>query len=80
MWTGSSADVRCVIAAAAASTSRFSVTGSMSTNTGRACSYRIEFAEATNENGDVMTSSPAETPTARRARCSAAVPEETALA
>ena len=70
--------MRAVIAAAAASTSRFSVTGSMSTNTGRARSYRIELADATNENGEVMTSSPSVTPTARSARCSAAVPEETA--
>ncbi len=80
MWTGSSAVVRSVTAAAAAEASRFSVTGSMSTNTGRARSNRIELALATNENGDVITSSPSETPTARSARCKAAVPDETALA
>ena len=37
-------------------------------------------ADATNENGLVITSSPAPTPTARSARCSPAVPDETALA
>ena len=50
----------------------------MSTNTGFARSNRIELADATNENGDVITSSPSETPTARSARCNAAVPDETA--
>ena len=54
MCTGSSARVRPVIAAAAASGSRFSVRGSMSTNTGRARSNRITLALATNENGDVI--------------------------
>ena len=77
MCTGSSALVRPVIAAAAASGSRLSVTGSMSANTGLARSNRIAFADATNENGDVTTSSPSVTPTARRARCSAAVPDDT---
>ena len=38
------------------------------------------MAEATNENGEVTTSSPSPTPIARSPRCSAAVPEETALA
>jgi len=33
-----------------------------------------------NENGDVMTSSPALTPEARSARCSPAVPLDTAIA
>ena len=41
---------------------------------------RSTLAEATNENGLVMTSSPSPTPTARSARCSPAVPLETALA
>ena len=36
MWTGNRAVVREVTAAAAASTERFSVAGSMSANTGRA--------------------------------------------
>ena len=72
--------VRSVIAAAAASGSRLNVTGSMSANTGRARSYTITLALATNENGLVTTSSPSLTPTARSARCSPAVPLETALA
>ena len=38
------------------------------------------MAEATNENGDVTTSSPSLTPTARSARCRPAVPDETAQA
>ncbi len=68
MWTGSSAAVRSPIAAAAASGSMHSVTGSMSANTGRAPSNSGAFADATNENGDVTTSSPRSTPTARSAR------------
>ena len=80
MWTGRSALVRGVIAAATASTSTLSVRGSMSTKTGCARSYRIALADATKENGEVMTSSPSATPTARSARCSAAVPEDTAEA
>ena len=80
MWTGSSAAVRSVTAARAASGSRLSVTGSMSANTGRAPSYSGAFAEATNENGVVITSSPAFTPAARSARCRPAVPLETAEA
>ena len=80
MCTGSSAVVRSVTAAAAACGSRFSVTGSMSANTGRARSNRHALALATNENGEVTTSSPSVTPTARSARCRPAVPLETALA
>ncbi len=80
MCTGSSACVRSLTAAAAASGSRFSVTGSMSANTGRARSYSAAFADATNENGLVTTSSPSPTPTARRARCRPAVPLLTAQA
>ena len=68
MWTGSSADVRLVTAAAAACGSTFSVTGSMSANTGRACSKRQTLALATNENGDVTTSLPGSTPAPRSAR------------
>ena len=72
--------MRSVTAAAAASGSRLSVTGSMSANTGRARSNTQAFALATNENGDVTTSSPSLTPTARSARCRPAVPLDTALA
>ena len=60
--------VRGVTAAATASGSTLSVTGSMSANTGRARSYSATLAEATNENGEVITSSPSVTPTARSAR------------
>ena len=67
-------------AAAAAPGSRLSVTGSMSANMGRARSKIATLALATNENGVVTTSSPSLTPTARSARCSPAVPLETALA
>src|SRR5947209_9108850 len=80
MWTGSRAAVRDVTAVVTASGSTFSVTGSMSAKTGRARSYTATFALATNENGLVITSSPSLTPTARSARCSPAVPLETALA
>jgi hypothetical protein len=80
MCTGSSAAVLSPIAAAAAAGSMLSVTGSMSTNTGRARSYTTALAEATNEKGDVTTSSPSETPAARSARCRPAVPLDTALA
>ena len=40
----------------------------------------MTFALATNENGEVTTSSPSLTPAARSARCSPAVPDETAEA
>src|ERR1035437_4285107 len=80
MCTGSSARVRSPTAAAAACGSRLSVTGSMSANTGRARSYSAAFAEATNENGLVITSSPSPPPAARSARCRPAVPLLTALA
>ncbi len=72
--------MRSLSAAAAAWGSRFRVTGSMSANTGRARSYTAALAEATNENGLVTTSSPSSTPAARNARCSPAVPLETAQA
>ncbi len=70
--------MRGVTASAAASGSMQRVTGSMSANTGRARSYKATLAEATNENGDVITSSPSDTPTARSARCRPAVPLDTA--
>ena len=53
------------------------VTGSMSTNTGVAPTSAMVLAEATNEKAEVMTSSPGPTPSARRARSSASVPELT---
>src|SRR3954463_14462852 len=74
MCTGSSAAVRSVTAAAAASGSRFSVRASMSAKTGRARSKSTALALATNENGEGTTSSPSDTPTARRPRCTPAVP------
>ena len=80
MCTGSSAVVRSVTAAAAASGSRFSVRASMSAKTGRARSKSTALALATNEKGEVTTSSPSDTPTARRPRCSPAVPLATAHA
>ena len=47
-------------------------------NTGRPPSYTIGFALATNVNDEQNTSSPGRTPASRSARCSAAVPEESA--
>src|SRR6478735_1664469 len=52
----------------------------MSTKTGTPSQYRMAFAVAMNEWLTVMTSSPALTPTAFRARCSAVVQLETAQA
>ena len=81
MCTGSSALVRSVIAAAAAcgiEVERARV--DVGEHRPRALVERSRWREATNENGDVTTSSPSDTPTARSARCSAAVPDETALA
>ena len=52
----------------------FPVAASTSTKIGTARSYRMLFAEATNENGEVITKSPSVTPAAMRARWSAAVP------
>src|ERR687895_2999583 len=77
MCTGSNPVVRLPIAAAAAAGSMFSVRGSMSQNTGRAFSNSTQLAEATNENGEVTTSSPGWMPAARTARCRPAVPLET---
>src|ERR671914_936320 len=77
MCTGSSPVVRSPIAAAAARGSMFSVRGSMSQNTGRAFSNSTQLAEATNENGEVTTSSPGWMPAARTARCRPPVPLET---
>ena len=58
----------------------FSVRSSMSQKTGTACSYSRQFADATKLSGVVTTSSPALQPSARTARCSAAVPLDTATA
>ena len=69
-----------VMAAATLSTSMFSVLGSMSTKTGLAPTYRMQLADATNENGVVMTSCASPTPAAIMAQCSPAVPEETPIA
>ncbi len=55
------------------------VTGSMSTNTGVAPTSAMVLADATNEKAEVMTSSPGPTPSARRARSSASVPELTPM-
>ncbi len=55
--------------------SKLYVTGSMSTNTGRAPRRAIEPAVATKVNGVVTTSSPGPTPYAIRARSSASEPE-----
>src|SRR5438876_41558 len=73
-WTGMIAFVRGVIAAATAAASMFIVRSSTSTRMGRAFAYRIASTVAKNVNETVMTSSPAETPHARIASCSASVP------
>ena len=78
MSTATIAFVRGVIAASTASGSRLNVCGSMSANTGEAPSYIAQLAEATNEYGDVITSSPGPTPASRMQRCRPAVPDETA--
>src|SRR3954468_18715829 len=80
MSTATTAFVRSVTAASTAAGSRLSVRGSMSAKTGVAPSYSAQFAEATNEYGDVITSSPGPTPASRMQRCSPAVPDETAAA
>ena len=53
---------------------------SMSAKTGFAPSKMKQLAEATKEYGDVITSSPGPMPAIRQARCSPAVPLETAAA
>src|SRR3954453_3605481 len=74
MWTGRTAAVGSVTAAPAAAGSRFSGRASMAAKTGRARSKSTALALATNEKGEVTTSSPSDTPTARSPRCSPAVP------
>ena len=60
MSTATIAFVRFVIAASTAAGSMFSVWGSTSANTGVPPSRMKQLAEATNEIGDVITSSPAD--------------------
>src|SRR5438132_11346509 len=80
MSTATIAFVRGVIAASTAAGSRFSVAGSTSANTGVAPSKMKQFAEETNETGDVITSSPSPSRARCASRCSPAVPLETAAA
>ena len=80
MSTATIARVLAVIAASTADGSRFSVTGSTSANTGVAPSSRKQFADDTNESGEVITSSPGPSPAILQRRCSPAVPLETAAA
>ena len=72
--------VRGVTAAATRSGSSASVAGSMSTNTGRAPSWRAAVAEATNENAGVTTSVSGPTPSACRPSLIASEPEPTPIA
>src|SRR5919204_1979781 len=78
MSTATTAFVRGVIAASTDSVVTLYVCGSMSANTGVAPSYSAQFADATNEYGDVITSSPGPTPARRMQRWRPAVPDETA--
>src|SRR5215208_6918436 len=80
MSTATIARVLGVTAASTACGSRLSVCASTSANTGVAPSYMKQFAEATNEYGDVITSSPGPIPAIRAARWRPAVPLETAAA
>src|SRR3954466_11383332 len=72
--------VRGVIAALISAGSMLNVRGSISTNTGVAPQYRTALAVAMNEWLTVITSSPAPTPTASSAKCSAVVQFDTAQA
>src|SRR3989344_1505295 len=56
------------------------VRGSTSTKIGVAPTYNIQLADATKENGVVITSSPRPMPAATMARCRPAVPLETVQA
>ena len=64
-----------VIAASTASKSMLRVSGSISTNTGRAPTVRMTLLVATHDSGVVITSSPGPTAARRSAISSAAVPE-----
>src|SRR6188474_3133426 len=77
-WTGRIAFVRSVTSGASRTASRFRSSSRTSQNTGVAPVCSITFAVAGQVIGDVITSSPGPTPTARSARCIAAVPELTA--
>jgi hypothetical protein len=57
-----------------------SVRASTSAKTGVAPSRRKQLADATNENGDVIASSPGPSPAMRHSRCRPAVPDDTAAA
>ena len=69
-----------VMTAATDSGVRFWVTTSTSAKTGVAPTYRAAFAVAMNESDGTMTSSPAPTPSTRRARCRPAVHDDSATA
>ena len=80
MSTATMPRVRSVTAASTAEGSMFNVTGSTSAKTGSAPSRMKQFADATNDNGDVITSSPPPSPAMRQSRCNPAVPLDTAAA
>ena len=56
------------------------LSGSMSRKTGTACSYKMQFVDATKLNDDVITSSSGPIPKARTHKWSAEVPLLTATA
>jgi hypothetical protein len=72
--------VRSVMSSATRSGSMLRSESRTSAKTGFAPAWTITFAVAGHVMGDVITSSPASTPTASSERCSAAVPEATASA
>src|SRR5262249_50115562 len=80
MSTATIARVRSLTAASTALGSMFKVAGSTSAKTGVAPSRMKQFADATNESGDVITSSPGPTPAMWQSMCRPAVPLETATA
>src|SRR5215208_6013539 len=80
MSTATIARVRSVIASSTAPTSRSRVRASTSAKTGTAPSNMKQFAVATNEIGDVTTSSPGPRPAMWQSRWRPAVPLETAAA
>ena len=77
--TGRMARVRGVMRSATRRASRLPVAASTSTNTGVAPTSNTASAAAMNENGVVITSSPALMPSAIRAMTSASVPEDTVM-
>ena len=80
MSTATIPRVRSVTAASTAAGSMFSVTGSTSAKTGLAPSNAKQFADATKESGDVITSSPDPKPAIWHKRCNPPVPLESAAA